>query len=59
MEKGADPGHFASSYGFYDYLALVFQPQPNGAGGDDSVQNKYGLGPYDGLRVPEIEGGDG
>ena len=69
VEKGANPnhqnregqtaGHFANSYGFYDYLAWVFEPQPDGAGGDDSVQNKYGLGPYDGLRVPEIEGGDG
>ena len=44
--------------GFYDYLAWVFEPSPDGAGGDDNVQNKYGLGPYDGLRVPEIEGGE-
>jgi hypothetical protein len=35
----------------------MFEGSPDGAGGDDNVSNKYGLGPYDGLRVPEIEAG--
>jgi len=60
VQKGANPnhqnregqsaGHFANSYGFMDFLAWLFEPIPDGGGGDDTVANRYGLTPYDGLR---------
>lgn len=37
---------------FYDFLSWLFDPQ--GGGGDDTVENVYGLGVYDGLST-EIE----
>ena len=64
VEKGANPnhqnkggqtaGHFANAYQFYDFLSWLFDP--NGGGADDTLENMYGLGPYDGLSV-ELENG--
>lgn len=64
LEKGANPnhqnkggqtaGHFANAYQFYDFLSWLFDPA--GGGADDTLENQYGLGPYDGLSV-ELENG--
>ncbi len=60
IEKGANPnhqnregqtaGHFANAYGFYDFLAYLFEPAPEGGGADDSIANRFGLTAYDGMR---------
>ena len=55
--EGQTAGHFANSYGFYDYLAWVLEGSPVGVGGDANISNKCGLWLYDRLRVPEIEAG--
>ena len=64
IQKGANPnhqnkggqtaGHYANAYQFYDYLSWLYDPE--GGGADDTVENMYGLGPYDGLSV-ELENG--
>jgi ankyrin repeat protein len=41
---GQTPAHFAIAYQFYDLSQFLFE---NGA--DDTIENKYGLTPYDGL----------
>lgn len=40
---------------FYDLLSWLFDPQ--GGGGDDTIENMYGLGVYDGLAAAQIEAG--
>ena len=64
ITKGANPnhqnktgqtaGHYANAYQFYDYLSWLYDPEAGGA--DDTLENMYGLGPYDGLAV-ELEAG--
>lgn len=43
-KMGQTPGHFAVAYQFFDLSTWMFE---NGA--DDTVENKFGLTPYDGL----------
>lgn len=50
---GQTPAHFAIAYKFYDLSHWLFE---NGA--DDTLENKFGLTPYDGLST-EDDGGDG
>jgi hypothetical protein len=50
-KQGQTPGHFAVSYQFYDLSSWLFDP--NGGGGDDTIENKFGLTPYDGLDIEE------
>jgi hypothetical protein len=55
--KGANPnhqnkvghtaGHYALAYSFFDFSEWIFSA--SGAAADDSIENMYGLGPYDGL----------
>jgi CheY-like chemotaxis protein len=47
---GQTPAHFAIAYRFFDLSTYLFE---NGA--DDTLENKYGLSPYDGLSN---DGGD-
>jgi ankyrin repeat protein len=42
--QGQTPAHFAIAYQFFDLSHWMFE---NGA--DDTVPNRYGLTPYDGL----------
>jgi ankyrin repeat protein len=42
--QGQSPGHFAVAYQFFDLSTWLFA---NGA--SDTVENKFGLTPYDGL----------
>ncbi|CAM9154605.1 unnamed protein product [Discosporangium mesarthrocarpum] len=66
VSKGANPnhqnkmgntaGHYAVSYQFFDLSEWLFMSDGTGAGADDTVENKHGLGPYDGLQP---EGGAG
>ena len=49
--QGQTPGHFANSYGFWDMLSWLFDPE--GAGADDTITNRFGLGVYDGLAAAE------
>jgi ankyrin repeat protein len=53
-KEGQTPGHFANSYGFYDLLGWLFEP--SGGAADDTVTNKYGLTPYDGIRPAITDG---
>jgi len=41
---GQTPAHFAIAYQFYDLSQFLFEN-----GGDDTIENKFGLSPYDGL----------
>mmetsp|Transcript_25188 Transcript_25188/g.41645 ORF Transcript_25188/g.41645 Transcript_25188/m.41645 type:complete len:440 (-) Transcript_25188:324-1643(-) len=60
VQKGANPnhqnqqgqtaGHYALAYQFFDFSSWLFDPA--GGGGDDTIENRYGLGVYDGL-APE------
>ena len=64
INKGANPnhqnktgqtaGHYANAYQFYDYMSWLFDPE--GGNADDTLENMYGLGVYDGLSV-ELEDG--
>ena len=54
-QEGQTPGHYAVAYAFYDFSGWLFDA--NGGGGEDSIENSYGLGIYDGLKPLEIEGG--
>lgn len=59
-EKGANPSHqnnqgqsalhYAMTYGFYE-LGSWLVDSVAGAGANDTVNNKFGLGPYDGLTL--------
>ncbi|KAH8051887.1 hypothetical protein JL721_11031 [Aureococcus anophagefferens] len=59
INKGANPnhqnktgqtaGHYANAYQFYDYMSWLFDPE--GGNADDTLENMYGLGVYDGLSV--------
>ena len=60
LEKGAYPSHqnnqgqtalhYAMTYGFYE-LGSWLVDSVEGAGADDTLLNKFGLGPYDGLTT--------
>ena len=43
--NGQSAGHFANSYQFFEFSQWLFS-----SGGDDTLQNKFGLSPYDGLQ---------
>lgn len=43
-KQGQSPGHFAIAYKFFDLSSWLFEN-----GGDDTLMNKAGLTPYDGL----------
>jgi len=59
VDKGANPdhqngsgesaAHYANAYGFMDFLSWVLAPAPDGGGANDTVENRDGLTPYDGL----------
>ena len=49
-KAGQTPAHFAIAFKFFDLSTWLFE---NGA--DDTIHNKFGLSPYDGLLA---EGGD-
>ena len=53
-QLGQTPAHFAIAFQFYDLSTWLFE---NGA--DDTIENKYGLSPYDGLLADESGGGGG
>lgn len=46
------------SYQFFDLSEWLFQQDGTGAGADDTIDNAFGLGPYDGLQ-PDSGGGGG
>ncbi len=60
-KNGQTPAHFAIAYKFFDLSTYIFEN-----GGDDTLENRYGLSPYDGLsnegaedfdnQFPMIEG---
>jgi ankyrin repeat protein len=47
--SGQTPGHFAVAYQFFDLSHWIFE-----SGGDDQIENKYHLTPYDGLSPEAI-----
>ncbi|CAM9463113.1 unnamed protein product [Chrysoparadoxa australica] len=59
IQKGANPnhqnkqgqtaGHYATAYQFFELVGWLFDPAEVGA--DDTLENKFGLGPYDGLHL--------
>jgi ankyrin repeat protein len=49
-KNGQTPAHFAIAYKFFDLSTYLFEN-----GGDDTLENRFGLSPYDGLSA---EGGD-
>lgn len=49
-KQGHTAGHYAISYLFFDLSEWLFLKDGNGAGADDTVENKFGHGPYDGLQ---------
>ncbi len=53
-KNGQTPSHFAIAYKFFDLSTYLFEN-----GGDDTLENKFGLSPYDGLSAEGGEGGDG
>ena len=50
---GHTPGHFAVAYTFYDFASWLFDP--DGGGADDTLENMYSLGPYDGLQGEDMD----
>lgn len=48
-KNGQTPAHFAIAYKFFDLSTYLFEN-----GGDDTLENRFGLSPYDGLSA---EGG--
>lgn len=55
-KAGQTAGHYAVSYQFFDFSEWLFLQDGTGGGADDTIENTYGLGPYDGLQP---EGGSG
>lgn len=49
-KQGQTAGHYAISYQFFDMSEWLFSRDESGAGADDTVENCFGLGPYDGLQ---------
>ncbi len=49
-KNGQSPGHFAVAYRFYELSHWLFE-----IGGDDQIENKYGLSPYDGLSLEGVD----
>jgi ankyrin repeat protein len=47
--QGQTAAHYAMSYNFFDLGAWLLDPE-NGPGASDDIQNKFGLGPYDGIN---------
>ena len=54
--KGQTPGHYASTYQFYDFLGWLFDP--SGGAGDDTLTSAAGLGVYDGLDSADDDDDD-
>lgn len=50
-KQGQTAGHYAVSYQFFDLSEWLFLQDGNGGGTDDTIVNKFGLGPYDGLQA--------
>jgi ankyrin repeat protein len=50
---GQTPSHFAIAFKFFDLSTWLFE---NGA--IDTVENKFGLTPYDGMTPDDNYGGD-
>jgi ankyrin repeat protein len=57
-KAGNTPGHYAVAYHFYDLATWLFDTE--GGAADDTLQNKFGFSPYDGLSVDDDDmiGGD-
>jgi ankyrin repeat protein len=53
-QHGQTPAHFAIAYKFFDLSTWLFEN-----GGDDTIENKYGLSPYDGLSNEADDDGMG
>lgn len=53
-KQGQTPAHFAIAYKFFDLSTWLFE---NGA--LDTVENRYGLTPYDGLSPGDDDAGAG
>ncbi|CAN0325003.1 unnamed protein product, partial [Laminaria digitata] len=49
-KAGQTAGHYAVSYQAFDLSEWLFAQDGTGAGADDTVENSFGLGPYDGLQ---------
>lgn len=56
-KAGHTAGHYAISYQFFDLSEWLFLQDGNGGGADDTIENSFGLGPYDGLQPDN--GGEG
>jgi ankyrin repeat protein len=52
-KNGQTPAHFAIAYKFFDLSTYLFEN-----GGDDTIENRFGLSPYDGLSAEGEGGGD-
>lgn len=39
------------SYQFFELSEWLYLQDGTGAGADDTIENKFGLGPYDGLQA--------
>jgi hypothetical protein len=50
-KQGQTAAHFAVAYQFFDLSTWLFDA--NGGGAQDTVQNRFGLTPYDGLSAEE------
>lgn len=57
-KAGQSAGHYAVSYQFFEMSEWLFLQDGNGGGADDTLENSFGLGPYDGLQ-PDGGGGGG
>lgn len=57
-KAGHTAGHYAISYQFFELGEWLFLQDGKGGGADDTLENSFGLGPYDGLQ-PESGGSDG
>ncbi|KAJ1456598.1 hypothetical protein M885DRAFT_463166 [Pelagophyceae sp. CCMP2097] len=53
-KAGQTAGHYANAYQFYDFMSWLFDP--SGAAADDTLENAFGLGIYDGLSAELEEG---
>jgi ankyrin repeat protein len=52
-KNGQTPAHFAIAYKFFDLSTYLFEN-----GGDDTLENRFGLSPYDGLSNEGADGSD-
>ena len=59
-KAGQTAGHYAVSYQAFDLSEWLFGQDGTGVGADDTIENSFGLGPYDGLQPDGgWEGGGG